>query len=638
MLNSKILHGLNEPQRQAVLHGEGPALVAAGPGSGKTFTITRRLLYLIQERKIPPKEILVITFTKEAARTMQERFLTEHQQLNFIQNNSDGFVSFGTFHSFFYQIIKQISKYKEYQLITPAEKNKIAKSVLLQACNAEITDADVQRLLSDISYFKNTGECNNNFLLASQEEATDQKEKFQLYFDRYEFLKNKYKRIDYDDMLFLCKKELEKDKNLLTHWQNRFSYILVDEAQDMNAIQYGVLKLLSISPYNLFIVGDDDQAIYGFRGSKAGIFHEFLNDYPSTQQINLVENYRCAENIVKSSKNLIEKNKCRVGKELISAIKDSAKGKVEVIGSITAKISIDTIIEKLQNLESHQLHEHAVLFRTNFAMQTFAMRLAAHNIPFTMREKIANLYEHFIVKDVLDYFYAASGEKDRSLYLRLFQKLPIPLGREALNEEKVDLEKVKEVYAHGFYENTRVYEEIIVLERNLNRLKNMRPALGIKYIMHAMEYQKFLLRKVSNNELPQELQQVLDWLMEDAENYTGFDEWNIHMEECKKRLEKDMSLNLSEIMLHNPKGIHLLTLHASKGLEFQKVFIVGLNEGNIPQLRRGEPVTQERIEEERRLFYVGITRAKEELELHYVTGTKERPKVMSRFIKDLDIK
>ncbi len=638
MLNSKLLQGLNDAQHEAVLHGEGPALVAAGPGSGKTFVITRRLLYLIQECNIPPEKILVITFTREAAKTMQERFLEELHQHKITQTNSNGFVSFGTFHSFFYQIIKQIPKYKEYQLITPAEKFKIAKSVLLQECKEEVTDADIHRLLSNISYFKNTGDYYADLSSLSQDESPEQKEKFMLYFYRYEFLKNKYKRLDFDDMLYLCKKELKGDKKLLNHWQNRFSYILVDEAQDMNAIQYDVLKLLSISPYNLFMVGDDDQAIYGFRGSKAGIFQEFLKDYPSTRQIYLVENYRCAKNIVKSSKQLIEKNNCRVSKELISAIEGTIKGNVEVIGDITTTDTFNTIIEQLQNLESHQLHQQAVLFRTNFAMQTFATRLAIHNISFVMREKITNIYEHFIVKDILDFFYVASGENERSLYLRIFQKLRIPLGREALNEEKVDLKKVKEVYTHGFYENSKVYEEILVLERNLIRLKGMRPALGIKYILHAMEYKKYLLRKITNTELPQEMQQVLDWLMEDSESYIDFDTWNLHIEECKKILEKDLSLNRFGINKHEKKGIHLLTMHAAKGLEFQKVYIVGLNEGNIPQLRRGEPVTKERIEEERRLFYVGMTRAKEELELHYVTGTKERPKMMSRFLNELEIK
>lgn len=636
MLNCKILQGLNDAQREAVLHGEGPALVAAGPGSGKTFTITRRLLYLIQERNIPPEKILVITFTKEAAKTMQERFVEELRHHKVTQYSSSGFVSFGTFHSFFYQIIKQIPQYKEYQLITRAEKLKIAKEVLLKDCAEEVKDMELLHFLTSVSYYKNTGQFKDTSAYHTSKTPLKQKEQFERQFNMYETLKHKYKRVDFDDMLFLCKNKLKESQKLLEHWQKQFTYILVDEAQDINPIQYELLKLLTIPPYNLYLVGDDDQAIYGFRGSKSDIFQEFLNDFPATKQIVLVQNYRCSQEIVEASKRLIERNKTRLVKELVSVKGNGLKGKIHAFGSITTKASYHQVIEQVLECAPEKRKEQAVLFRTNFSMQTFAACLAARNIPFVMREKIQNIYEHFVVKDILDYFNAASGQKERSLYLRIFQKLSIPLGREALVNEKVDLNQVKEIYSNGFYENSKIYEEILSLERNLNRLKNMRPALGIKFILHAMGYQNYLFHKASQkNEFPEDWQQVLVWLMEDAEDYIDFKNWNIHIQECKTKIEKESFIAGTTLKESSKEGIHLLTLHAAKGLEFQKVYIMGLNEGNIPQLRRGEAVTEERIEEERRLFYVGMTRAKEELALFYVTGTKERPTLASRFLEEI---
>ncbi len=634
MHNCTLLQGLNEAQLQAVLHGEGPALVAAGPGSGKTRCITYRLLYLILERHIPPQEILVITFTKEAAKTMQERFQSEFSRWKNNYNfNSQGFVSFGTFHSFFYQIIRSISKYSEYQLITQQEKRKIAKEVLQRNNSEEVREADIQRFLTQVSYWKNTGEELKTSIPGIEQEDKSQQLLFQEHFSAYEALKHMYKRMDFDDMLYLCKKEFEHSKELLEYWQKRFSYILVDEAQDMNSMQYELLKLMTTPPYNLLLVGDDDQAIYGFRGSKSGIFQEFVKDYPEAVQICLNENYRCTACIVKTSKRLIENNKHRVVKEFVSVKKNDSEGKIQAFGAISTRESYEKVIEELKKVSIEELNKWAVLFRTNFAMQTFATRLSVHNVPFVIREKAGSIYEHFIVKDMADYFRAALGECDRSLFLRIFQKLRMPLGREALRSETVDLSQVKKVYESGFYENRQAYEEVIALERHLNRLSKMRPTLGMKYILHAMEYESYLLRKAGKGkEMPEEWKQLIDWLMEETEGYFDFQSWEAHIADYQNDMEK---ITENKLFTNQEKrGIHLLTLHASKGLEFQKVYIMNLNEGTIPQLRRGELVTDERLEEERRLFYVGMTRAEETLELHYITGTKENPRFPSRFLEE----
>ncbi len=636
MHKDAILQGLNDTQRQAVLHGEGPALVAAGPGSGKTFVITRRLLYLIQECNVPPEKILVITFTKEAAKTMQERFRLEYHRLKHsYQTHSQGFVNFGTFHSFFYQILRSISKYSEYQLITQQEKVKIAKEILQKENSEEVIETELMQFLTEVSFYKNAGDVKAISANMTTQEREAWKRIFLQNFEAYEALKQRYKRVDFDDMLYLCRMELMYSKDLLQYWQSHYSYILVDESQDMNAIQYELLKLLACPPYNLFLVGDDDQAIYGFRGSKAEIFQDFIRDFPGAIQICLNKNYRCAEIIVDVSKRLIEHNKSRVAKKLVSAGENVLKGKIQAYGAVSTKESFENVISKLREVEEDVLNNQAVLFRTNFAMQTFATKLSVHNIPFVIREKTGSIYEHFVVKDILDYFRAASGERGRSLFIRIFQKFQIPLGREALRSEQVRLPEVKNIYSEGFYENRLAYEEIEALERHLNRLAQMTPRLGMKYILHAIGYQNYLLHKCrKNRELFEEWQQVLDWLTEDVKDFGDFQSWEKHIQTYKRDVEINRENHLST---DNKKGVHLLTLHAAKGLEFQKVYIMNLNEGTIPQLRRGEPVTEERLEEERRIFYVGMTRAKEELELHYVTGTKENPKYRSRFLEELEL-
>ncbi|MBQ6695774.1 MAG: ATP-dependent helicase, partial [Lachnospiraceae bacterium] len=427
---------MNEAQKAAVLHGEGPAFVAAGPGSGKTTVIVRRLLYLIQERRIPPQQILVITFTKEAALTMQKRFQEQSKAFCKGQTQSKGFVSFGTFHSFFYQIIKSIHKYSEYQLITQQEKYRIVKSVLQKDTKEEVTENNMNQLLTQVSFYKNTGEVsredstNSPFEKETARSVEEEQKHFLSLMEQYENTKAKYQKIDFDDMLYLCKKELESDSKLRNIWQKRYSYILIDEYQDINPIQREIIQLLVAAPHNLFVVGDDDQAIYGFRGSEADVFRKFIEDYPNAAQITLAENYRCGENIVKASRSLIEHNKQRVRKELASVNKSAAMGQIRAYGAVSTKECYESLALRMKEIPIRKLEEEAVLFRTNSAMQMFAAILSRYHIPFVLREKVRCIYEHFLMKDLEDYFLAASGCRERVVFLHLFQRMRVPLGRE----------------------------------------------------------------------------------------------------------------------------------------------------------------------------------------------------------------
>lgn len=620
MLKSPLLEGLNEAQCEAVMHGEGPALVAAGPGSGKTLTMIRRVLYLLLERKVPAEKILVITYTKEAAISMQEKFyqqLKEYQNPQMFQYCP---VSFGTFHSCFFQIVKSIRKYSDYQLITPKEKYSMARMVLKDCTKENVVDETVRRFLEQVSFYKNTGKYPDE-------------ECFQTALPLYEEAMSRYKRMDFDDMLYLCKKAFLENPELLSGWQKQYKYILIDEYQDINPLQYELVSLWMQKNRNLFVVGDDDQAIYGFRGSDSDCFEKLRNDCPDIRVIYLNINYRCESTIVDASKKLIRRNKLRMEKNMMSGVTRAQKGKITAFGDVNTKMSCERLLQRLKEQDKDRLPQEAILFRTNAALQMVAGKLSKERIPYQLREKIKSVYEHFIAKDVEDYYMAAGGCMERGLWIRIFAKRGLGSWRELLKTDPISLQDVKMRLRTDWYEDKQALNSIENLERHLERLKNFRPGLGIKYILHAMNYETYLMSKVGNNtSIPEEWKHILEWLMEDAEAFRTFAEWQKHWELCRQDMDNSILMQKRK-----KEGIHLMTLHASKGLEFEKVYIMNLNEGMFPRLLKGEDETERMIEEERRLMYVGITRAREEVELYYMTGTRENPRLRSRFLDEMGI-
>lgn len=610
-----ILQGLNDAQQEAVMHGEGPAMIVAGPGSGKTLTILRRLLYLIVERHIPADKILVITYTKEAALSMQQKFYDQKESL-FKDYSLQGYVSFGTFHSFFYQIIRSIKKYSEYQLITPQEKFKLAK-IILKESQEEVTDFEVKHFLEQVSFYKNTGNYKNQ-------------ENIEFLFQKYQAGLKKYKRMDFDDMLYLCKLELLSNKELLSDYRKRFAYFLIDEYQDLNPIQYELMHLLTMYNDNLFVVGDDDQAIYGFRGSDVECFQKFYKDYKNTKTIYLNINYRCTSEITKISQNLISQNINRLEKNIISGV-SKTQGIIDISACESTGEMYQVIIKELQEKNIEDLNHSAILFRTNAALQSFANTLAGKRIPFVVREKIQSYYEHFIVCDILDFFNASNGCRDRALFLRLCDKLNLSFGRALFREEEVDLAVLNNRLRNSIYDSGMEIQQLDTLKQHFKRLSGMRPALGIAYILHAMNYEKYLLKKAGNQSIIQDdWKEVLEWLKEDAEVFEDYKTWTQHIQGNKEEMNYHIGTRKQ-----NMEGIHLMTMHAAKGLEYDHIYVPHLNDGKIPKLKRGEKITENHIEEERRLFYVALTRAKYSLHLYYIAGTKENPRLKSRFLDDI---
>ena len=608
------LEQMNEAQRKAVMHGEGPLLVLAGPGSGKTFTITQRILYLIEKMKVPPEEILVITFTKEAALSMQHRFLE--------QSNLYLPVNFGTFHSVFYHILNQSQISSHKKIMGETQKKSLLYSILTHYLPNAVQqkDVDIASLLSAISYFKNTGDMK----CATERAPSECREMFHEILSAYEHTRKKSNSIDFDDMIYECAELLHKNKEVQQYWQGRFSHILMDEFQDICPMQYRVVKLLSKPPYNLFAVGDDDQAIYGFRGSNPKCLMQFAADYQA-KQILLNVNYRSCKAIVEVSGLVISENKERFQKVMI-AEKDEENERNNIsIRTFTGREEqyhyLTQVLSEINNNDTC-----AVLFRTNSYMQGFAVRLQQEGIDFTMKERVNNIYQQYIVQDIMAYLRLAAGENLRKLWLRIMNKPSRYISREALAGEKevVTLEEIQAYYKNmkpqnpAFLYLDKIRSSLEILEQQLTYLRNATPFIAVQYVRRVIGYDKAVPQKENVIEL-------LEWLSEDAKNYRTLPEWLKAQKEYEEKLKVENTGNTSS-------KIQLMTVHAAKGLEFDHVWIPDCNEKIFPH---GSMPDKEACEEERRIFYVAMTRAKKNLELLSLIGTKERPRFPSRFLNPL---
>ncbi|MBQ8821266.1 MAG: ATP-dependent helicase [Lachnospiraceae bacterium] len=607
---------MSKEQRRAVTHGEGPVLISAGPGSGKTFTITHRILYLIFEMGVSPQDIYVITFTKDAALSMNKRYQEILQDMKDTAGELSA-VHFGTFHSFFYQIIRSHPKYKSYSLLNASAKNGILFRVLEKLGKEMLHGKELQEFFSNVSFYKNTGSV-----------PKGQDEEFMMLSKAYDEEKDSLHLLDFDDMLTLCYKLLSEDEKLRKEWQNRIGYLLVDEFQDTNSVQYEVMKLLVKAPYNVCVVGDDDQAIYGFRGSRPGIMKQFLEDYSSSISITLGQNYRCGRAIVEASAKLIAKNKDRLGKILFAA-SGHGEATVNIREFESHHHMTEQCISELTQCTKEELGERAVLFRTNLRMNLFLAELIKRRVPFCTKEKVVSVYEHFVVKDIMDYLKAGGGCRERSLFLRILNRPRTHIGREALLSEQVDFDKMLRFYGKEGIGNYAAMQDVSRLQKGLDNLNRLKLSLGIEFILYYFGYDTYLRSKAAGDmELYEQWMELVQWLKEDSRSFKDVAQWEHFQQEyiAKARAPEKES---------ETGGVHVMTLHGCKGLEFSQVYIMHVNEGNIPAIKKGEKETDEAIEEERRLFYVGMTRAKEALNILCVKGAQERTRPPSRFIKEL---
>ncbi len=605
---------INQSQLAAIRHNTGPMMVLAGPGSGKTLVITRRVQELIEHYGVNPANILVITFTKAAAEEMKERFfkLTGHKAPG---------VSFGTFHSVFFTILKYAYGYNASNIIREEQRYSFIKEII-HNMSLEAPDEKEfsEEILSEISLVK--GERLN---LEHYYSVNCSEDNFKKIYQSYESKLAASNLIDFDDMLVLCLELLTQRPDILTLWQNKFQYILIDEFQDINKVQYDVIRLLAGQLNNLFIVGDDDQAIYRFRGAKPEIMLNFEKDYPDCKRIELRYNYRCGSKIVQCASALIKNNNKRYDKEIKSA---TGKGGEVAIRSFenlkTQNLSVVGEILKY-NQEGIPYSQIAVLFRTNIQPRALVEKMMEYNIPFHMRDRIPNLYEHWIAQDIIAYIKLAAGEMERRHFLQIANRPNRYISRECMKEQQIDFLMLRKFYGDKDW----MLDRIDKLEYDLNLIRNMNPYGAVTYIRRGVGYEEFTADYARLRNLKsEELIEILDELAESAKNYDTFDSWFRHMDEYKEELK----VKAREARENNTDMVTLATMHSSKGLEYKVVFIIDANESITPYRKA---VLEADMEEERRLFYVAATRAMDYLHIYSSKERYNKELTISRFVGEM---
>jgi len=605
---------MNRAQQEAVLHKNGPMLVLAGPGSGKTLVITERTKYLIEEHHIPAGQILVITFTKAAAVEMKERFL---KCLGERQTS----VNFGTFHSVFFTILKHAYHYNASNIIREDIRIQFFKEIIH---HLELEYEDEKEFISDISseislVKGDRIELSNYYSIHCADEI------FRKIFKEYDQKLRRANLIDFDDMLLLCYELLSERGDILALWQQKFQYILIDEFQDINKVQYDIVRMLAAPQNNLFIVGDDDQSIYRFRGAKPEIMLRFHDDYPGSKQLLLDKNYRSKRKIVEAALKLVKNNNNRFAKELCSVQEEG--GEIKFRHFETLADENQTIAEEILKYQKEGIDfsKIAILIRTNMGSGSLLHKLMEYNIPFQMKDSLPNLFDHWIARDIIAYIKIAMGKTERNLYLQIINRPKRYVSRECFDTPEVDFEVLKEYYE----DKNWMLERLDALEYDLVMLGRMNPFAAINYIRRGIGYEEYLREYAGTRRMKiEDLTDILDELQESARDYKSYEEWFSYMEEYKEELKKQAT----DLKNKKTDSITLATMHSSKGLEFQVVFIVDANEGITPHKKA---VLDTDLEEERRLFYVAMTRAKEYLHIYSTKERYNKEMQSSRFIEEI---
>lgn len=600
-------------QSRAITHKDGPMIVLAGPGSGKTTVITERTKYLIQNYGINPMEILVITFTKAAAQEMRQRFLRlmEQEQTQ---------VTFGTFHAIFFGILKHAYHFTGDNILREDLKHQYLKDII-ERMHLDIEDeADfIGNIITEISLVKN-----DQIPLEHYYSSTCSENAFRDIYQKYQQRLEKENRLDFDDMLVYTYQLLKERPDILLGWQNRYRYILVDEFQDINKIQYEIVKMLAAPENNIFIVGDDDQSIYRFRGAKPEIMLNFPKEFKDTKTILLDQNFRCTGNIVKAAELVIRHNQMRFQKNM-KEVKESGD-KIELHTFANQPQECAQIIKKVQEYikENYQYSDIAILFRTNTDARLLVEKFMEYNIPFKMRDSMPNIYDHWIAKNVISYIHLALGSRERREFLQVMNRPNRYIGRECVDEAQVSLENLKKYYDDKHW----VVERIEQLEYQLNILKRMTPYAAINFIRHGIGYEAYLNEYADFRKIKvEDLYEVLNEMQEGAKDFKTFEAWFAHIEEYTKALN-DQAKEQNKIS----NAVTFTTLHSSKGLEFANVFIIDINEGIIPHRKA---ILDADMQEERRMFYVGMTRAKEHLHMYSIRERYGKNLMPSVFLENL---
>ncbi|MBR2851981.1 MAG: ATP-dependent helicase [Anaerotignum sp.] len=606
---------LNENQKQAICHETGPMLVLAGPGSGKTTVLLCRILRLLEKGLAKPDQILALTFSKAAAEEMKERFRRA--------KGPEG-VAFGTFHSVFFRILRRKYGWSTDRVFQEEERRAVLRNMLEEA-KWDIPDLEeyISVFLSQLSLMNSELESVNTF-----EPAGIPAVEFRKLFHTYERYKERHEKLDFDDMLTMCHHLLKTDAEARTAWQGKYRFILVDEFQDVNRAQFECLRMLAEEHRNLFVVGDDDQSIYAFRGARPDFLLQFPMLYPDAQRVTLNTNYRSTDRVIALAERVISNNEVRFAKEMHGTGIDGDKVTFFLADDVTAEA--DRIAEKIADLmdEGVALSEMAVIYRTNLQGGVFARALYKKGIPYELRESGANVYDHWIAKDLLAYLFLAENEESDSALRRILNKPKRYIGRDLLVEaEKMPYTLMRSFFACPSLKKWQE-EHLENLRADLNQIRRKNVYDGLKYIRKVIGYDEYLEEfAVYPRTSAQVLWEIADEVMETARDCEDVKQFRERLEEMSRQMQGQNSPRERK-----RSGVQLMTMHGAKGLEFSAVFLPSLIEGVVPH-EKG----LEQVEEERRLFYVAMTRAEEKLCLSAMRRRYEKETKPSRFLAEMGL-
>ena len=602
----------NKSQQQAIRHKDGPMLVLAGPGSGKTAVITQRTKQLIEYENIDPSNILVITFTRAAAQEMKQRFLaaTGEERTK---------VTFGTFHAIFFMVLKLAYQFDSGNIISEEQRYQFMREILSYH-HLEYRDEGefIGDVLTEISRVKNEQIPLEHFYSSSCGE-----EIFRKIYREYDERLKRNRLIDFDDMLTYTYELFSQRKDILSAWQKKYRYILIDEFQDINLIQWKIMCMLAAPENNLFVVGDDDQSIYRFRGSKPEIMLGFQKIYPQAKIVNLEVNYRCEPPIVEAAMRLIAHNEERFPKKIRAGKAGKQKVRFQYFEDCYKENAFlaEDIRQTVQN--GVPLSEIAVLFRTNMQPRALMEYMVSANLAFQTKDRIPDIYEHWIARDFFTYIRIAQGSDSRADFLSIMNRPKRYIGRDSLPDETVCFDEWVKLYE----EQPWIAERIEKLWYDLKHLSRLSPYAAINYIRRGIGYDDYLAEYAEyRNANKEDFYEVADEILASAKGYRTFEEWFAHIEEYRQELKR-----LAQEKRRNQNAVTFATLHSAKGLEFTKVYLIDVNEGVMPYKKA---VLKQDVEEERRLFYVGMTRAKESLTICSVKKMRGKEVELSRFIKE----
>ena len=601
-------------QKKAIEHGAGPLMVLAGPGSGKTFVITHRIKYLIEGPGINPAHILVVTFSRAAAKEMKDRFEKLCKKSP---------VTFGTFHSVFFNLLKTAYGFGSEQIASDELRYTLIKELIKRnSIENEDINTLAGNLLNEIALVKQDNINIKNYYSNSISSDT-----FKKIYSDYESELEARGKLDFEDMLSLTYELLSERSDILKAVQNRYRYILVDEFQDINFLQYNIIKLMAGEKQNITVVGDDDQSIYRFRGARPEIMLGFERDFRNVKKVFLDINFRSSTQIVNASTKLISFNSKRFPKNFKAKNGDGAP--VSLIEFKNPFLEVNSIIKDIKDyIKSGQdINNIAVLYRTNLSPRLLIERLMRNNIPFTIRDAIPNLFDHWVAKDIISYIKLAINMGDKSDLLRISNKPNRYISRDSLSSSRANIETLFDYYDDKSY----MIKRIVELREHLRTIKNLKPATALRYIRNVVGYDEYIEEYCDMNGVESDdCYSILGDLENSAAEYNNFNDWFVHMDEYKDEL-----IEARKKSNENDKGVRLMTFHSSKGLEFDIVYIIDVNEGSVPY-KKAKGVDE--IEEERRMFYVAMTRARKKLFICYCVENFGKSIGKSDFVIELSSK